>query len=428
MSIVTCESSIRSYYDELNIRLDEKPLQVIAKTPISDINRKALIKRANELAKKLIKGQKQEEGYFCKLVNTFGDKGAAQAGSYAGNLTVDTYGSGMINKAVDFFCTKAIGSSKMISTGMQLVITPKVLPYLTAFSCAAGGIALPAAIGMVSQLYTWLLKSGKYTLETLPPPDQLIRYESDDHSFYDALGNKLGDQEFVDLQRNVYEFDLISKILLSSREDVESVFNEALNNSDGHGKLDEEEIKEMISRLKEENRYAGKEGILPQIKQFARYTLPTINRRSMQNNQYLNEIQRSMGSLTTKLEAPSKAESGLYYDEKKGNFYVPTWIDNVLYYQAPKVIAVKISEKLKPELYTLSKKIRDTSALLTDVSREDLEDFYKIQNDITEAFVALHSGLAKHENEQIDAAFSESLVKVTKNLEIARANLTAKVN
>ena len=58
----------------------------------------------------------------------------------------------------------------MTITAAQMSITPQVLPYLTAFSSAAGGIALPAAVGLVSVLYNRLLASGKYTLETLPSP------------------------------------------------------------------------------------------------------------------------------------------------------------------------------------------------------------------------------------------------------------------
>jgi hypothetical protein len=418
---------------------------------ISDNNKECLTKRANEIAKKLMNGgnESQGPGLLSRFVGNNYDKGASQLGVYAGNSVGLTYGSEVSNSVVNFIARKVMGTmnGKVLDLAIgatQMAITPKVLPFLTAFSAAAGGIALPAAVGLVGALYNRLLASGKYTLETLPSPDQLIRYDNDQKCFFDALGEELGEQELKDLQVLVLEYDLICKILASNKDDVANVVLDSLDfNSEEFQSLKfyerealEKEIKTTTKRLQENNRYERADGVLPGINHLARNFIPVVNRekvledqRRHTEDQKLQFMVDSLKRVSAKVGIPSDTDQ-YCFDEASKSFFVPSSsLGRWWYSQSAAITAEKVSAVMKVELLAQCDLIDSMTDQLNEVTRDGLNDFREQIAKLTEGFGSLYKITAgSKDNEPLTAAVEDLFIATKMRLDVIESKLAAKLN
>ncbi|MBA2368520.1 MAG: hypothetical protein H0V82_05800 [Candidatus Protochlamydia sp.] len=417
---------------------------------LSDINKEYLTKRANEIAQKLMNGgdELQGPGLLAKFAGNNLDKGATQLGVYTGNTLGLTYGAEVSNHAVGFVVRKVMGTmnGKMLDLAIgaaQIAVTPKVLPFLTAFSAATGGIALPVAVGLVSALYNRLLSSGKYTLETLPSPDQLIRYDNEQKCFFDALGEELGEQELKDLQVLVLEYDLICKILASNKDDVANVMLDALDFNSAEFKdlknyekeALEKEIKTTTKRLQENNRYARGEGILPGINQLARNFIPLVNSQKVEADQRMHAEEQKMQSLalslkkiSAKMGVPSDADQ-YCFDEVSKSFFVPS---NSLvrwwYSQSAAVTAEKVSAVMKAELLAHCDEIDSMADQINEVTKDGLDTYREQIAVLTDGFCSMHKITAKSaDSEKLIQAVEDLFIETKTRLDEIEAKLAAKI-
>lgn len=418
---------------------------------LSEINRECLINRANEIAKKLMNGGNESKGpgFLAGFGGNNFDKGVTQVGTYTGNALCSTYGAEASNKAVGFVVRKLMGtmSGKMLDLAIgaaQIAVTPKVLPFLTAFSGAAGGIALPAAVGLVGALYNRLLASGKYTLETLPSPDQLIRYDHKERCFYDALGEELGEQELKDLQVLVLEYDLICKILASDKDNVANVVLDSLDfQSDEYQNLEpiekmllQKEIETTTKRLQENNRYERGEGILPGINHLARNFIPLVNREKVEEEQRRHVEEQKMQSIisalknvTAKIGIPSDADL-YYFDDSSKSFYVPS---NALtrwwYSQSAAMTAEKVSGVMQEALLNQCDLIDGMVDQVNEVSDEGMIALFNEMAEVSEGFHSLHK-IAENSkgNEPLTNAVDQLFLETKKRFNSIKSKLALKLS
>lgn len=341
---------------------------------LSQINKECLTKRANEIVVKLLQGENtsSENDYFSKFINNYTNQEPANK----------TYGSGIVNKAVDFVSKKVLGNSAL-SPAKSISITPLVLPYLSGFSSVAGGIALPAAIGLITALYSRLLATGEYDLESLPPADDLIRYDRDKKAFIDVMGEVLSEKDLIELGIMIQEFDLISKLLASNKEDVGSVLLNAVNfDSKEFNSLSNDQIlalgrefDEMKDAMKRNDPLDTSKIILPSLEKFVRYSICPINLTRIENEQTLHLIKKEIDVILNRL--PISKESTLYFDDASKSFFVPSHpVSAWWHYQAQETIADKVSKFLRPEIEAHCDKINDMLDKLTTISKEEKAAIY----------------------------------------------------
>lgn len=161
----------------------------------------------------------------------------------------------------------------------ELVITPKVLPFVQMFLVNAGGIAIPAAVMLISSVYQRCLGSqqNKLTLEKMPDMDTLMKVDKETQKIYTASGRELSPLGFKDIVKNVKEYDIICKILKSKNaNDIYAIIDEyTLGREDGiitfkNGKIlsaeDIHNIEKGIERIKDENLFGKEKSLLRLIK------------------------------------------------------------------------------------------------------------------------------------------------------------------
>lgn len=410
--------------------------------PLSDRNREFLEERLNTIANTIMKGGEEEQGYFSEFIRRYSNKGATQIGTQAGNLIGATYGTGIVNASIDKVVLAILGSSinprmiDMTANGFKILLTSKIAPGLTALSGAAGGIALPAAIAIVIKIYSGLLASKKCTLATLPPVDQLIRFDSTGRKFFDALGQELDDQDLKNLQLLVTEFDLISKILASAdRNEIGEILYQAFN-------FDSEEFKNLGSHLERmlgskistmqaelqgNNRYGNKDTLIETLKEFVQHTMRPINYLNAENSQRLHTMDKDVQSIVDTVALPESRDGCYYFDESTKRFYLPySWATSVWYYQAPDALAKQVSNVIKPDLLDSCNKIKTNVSGLVTISSEEKKEALNNLDKIMKSVSDLHLQFIKLNSNELNLAAIELLEEVKKQVDEIKSTLESK--
>jgi hypothetical protein len=438
-------SCIKGCHGQSELCVLNEPKEAKVLGPLANGNKESLVKRAKEITEILLQGGKnqEEQGFFSSFFSSNVDKGATQIGAYVGTAAGQAYGSGAINKALEIAGRKVMGpmNERVFNLAIgatQMAVTPKVLPFLTAFSTAVGGIAFPVAVTLVGMLYNRLLSSDNYTLETLPPPDQLIRYDSEQKCFYDALGEEFGEQELKDYQVLIQEYDLICKILASNKDDVPGVIMDALNfNSPEFKDLDlparknlEKEITETTKRLQENNRFKGADGILPCIANLVKtFNPPVTNLQRVEEDQNIHSLLSSLDSILAKISAPTEKEQELFFDEETKSLYVPTNLISRLWNRQSKVTAEKVSNVMKAALLAQCNKIDEAAENLKTVSREELDEFREKIFNLTKSFDTLYAvAQNSSEKELMSDAVTNMFTEAKIRLDAVEEKLRLKMN
>lgn len=420
---------------ELFVRGYKGPKETKAHLPISDTNKKYLTERGNEIGSFLMNGGRPVEKGLSSLaeqISKYSGKGVEKVGNYGGKMVSDTYGSEALNKAVDFVWRKIFSPTTnsravdMTIRATQMTVTPLLLPYVSLFASAGGGLALTTTVSLVGALYNMLLATGKYTLNDLPPPDKLLRYDSDKKCFFDALDQKLDKQAIIDLQRLVHEYDLIEKILTSNRKEVFGMLLDSLKQNEefkalpeSEKQLFEKDLIEFIFRLKGRGMYVDQKQFLTDLAKLARYTLQPINHETIKHGQKMHNLMQEMDTLSNKIKTASeqpllteKAAIDPNDTSYMSYLYAPvTWASDWLYYETPEAIAKKaenisknIIEVTQPELLTHTKKIHEILDNVMKISKEEKNMIQENLGSIGETLADLITKLDKTKNDKLQEA------------------------
>ncbi len=396
--------------------------------PLSDYNREVLSNRANEIFKKLTYTEGTSNAPMFKGLC---DTGVTQFGTWLGSSIGTTYGGAFIDNGIAYVChTLMNGVNKKVidvtAVAVQITVTPKALPFLTAFCAGTGGVALPAAVGLVCTLSSWLLASGKFTLDTLPPPDKLLTFNEELNCYVDALGQPLGRQEIEDLQDLVREHDLICKILASDRDDIaETLFNAVEINSRVDTRKKEAKIEKAIRRLEENNRFHGE--VLDSIRQLATKYAPTHGPQLMKHHEAINQIESSLNMIHNKLHtADDSGEQRYGFDESNGTLYVPSNTFSRWWYGQTSVeTAKKINSIMKVDLLEQCDKMKQSVAELRDISQDELQAIKEKMEKITLDFANLHSlNSSEVVKDALSELFTETKPLLDESLESLREKLS----
>ena len=187
-------------------------------------------------------------------------------------------------------------SEPVIEEVAELVITPKVLPFVQMFLVNTGGLAVPAAVMLISSIYQHCLgpNQQKVTLDKMPSRESLMKVDKENQNIYTASGRELTEIGMRDTVKNVQEYDLICKLLKVKdvaeinkvvenyfilREDFVLVYKngKAVTNEELHY------IDKGIKRFADENIYSKTKSILRMLKLLRNnspevtQTLPILN-------------------------------------------------------------------------------------------------------------------------------------------------------
>lgn len=108
----------------------------------------------------------------------------------------------------------------------RLVLTPRVLPLITAFCSTGGGITVMGAAALAGLLYNRILGDAetKYTLDNLPDLDQLLKV-NEDGNIVDANGTVMTLRDLQDICQTINRYDLTCKLSNAKKEEIEGIIN-----------------------------------------------------------------------------------------------------------------------------------------------------------------------------------------------------------
>lgn len=230
---------------------------VTTHTPLSHNNKnvlqKHLLEKCGPAFKEATLKTAESGGVLSKIYSYF--PSSQSSGRLAGYAVAQTHGAeisnGLICRVADFIFPKQPQDTQKgygqaifgaffnvakptLEETTKMMVTPKILPYVTMACQGIGGLLLPSAVSLTMLLINRVLSdpNSKFTPDKLPPLNELVRIQ--DGRYVDANGNKLSEQDLQDIRVAVNRYDLVCKLIGADQEDIESIFLDYLKVDSTH--------------------------------------------------------------------------------------------------------------------------------------------------------------------------------------------------
>lgn len=164
-------------------------------------------------------------------------------GEYLGWAAATTHGSEITNRSVDLVFKRLFNQGitnptywQMLKSSVggvaqaslaettKLALTPYAVPVLQTIGLGLGGIAVPAAITLISMVYSQAMHDPKKMKDLQKLSfKELVQIDPQSGGIRDAYGNVIKGQDLKDLILLVTKYDLICKLRDMSKQEVEDL-------------------------------------------------------------------------------------------------------------------------------------------------------------------------------------------------------------
>lgn len=152
--------------------------------------------------------------------------GTKTVGETTGMALVKAHGADLNRGVISLAYRNVVGThlgSGAVIEGMNLAVSPYMLPLLERAGIAVGGLTVPAAIWLCSFLYdrAFSCQERTYTIFDAPEIDKLLT-KDDNGTIRDALGNALGPQDIKFIQKTIARMNVVADLMNADRDHLDS--------------------------------------------------------------------------------------------------------------------------------------------------------------------------------------------------------------